>query len=176
VTGASGGATQVLYLAAVDPRVSAAAEVVMITAGYTGDDSCEDGMPVHDVPGAQKTNNTEIAATIAPRPLLVLSSDNDWTQWFPQDEYPYLKQVYGLYDQANRALNWHYHDGHNYLFSKRARAYDFFAAAFGLERIPDNAAPPGDADNHEQIRLERQAALRVFTPLSPRPALPMWHL
>ena len=176
VTGASGGATQALYLAAVDPRISAAAEVVMVTAGFTGDDSCEDGMPVHDVAGQQKTNNTEIAATIAPKPVMVLSNSDDWTQWFPQDEYPYLKKVYGLYGQADHAVSWHYHDGHNYLFSKRSRAYAFLSAALALERLPDGGGLPGDTDNHEHVTLERQTSLRVFTPAVPKPAIPMSHL
>ena len=51
VTGASGGATQILFLAAVDPRISASMPVVQVSSGYSGHERCEDGMKVHDVPG-----------------------------------------------------------------------------------------------------------------------------
>ena len=64
VTGASGGGSQSLYIAAVDDRIAAEAPVVMISAGFTGDDHCEDGMPIHTVHGQKKTNNTEIAGHV----------------------------------------------------------------------------------------------------------------
>jgi len=175
VTGASGGATQALYLAAVDSRIAAAAFASMIAADFTGDDYCEDGMPVHSVAGEPDSNNTEIAASIAPRPLLIVSDGADWTRHFPQDEYAYIKHVYHLFNAEDRALNFHFgNGGHDYSFSKRARAYDFFATAFALERLPDLDASAGD--NREAIALEPESTLHVFNSAFPRPAIPMTHL
>jgi uncharacterized protein (TIGR03437 family) len=175
VTGASGGATQALYLAAVDSRIRAAAFASMIAADFTGNDYCEDGMPVHFVAGEVNSNNTEIAASIAPRPLLIISDGADWTRHFPQDEYAYVKQVYSLFGADDHALNSHFaNGGHDYSFSKRARAYDFFAAAFGLQRLPDLDSSAGD--NREDIVLEMESTLHVFNGAFPRPAIPMTHL
>jgi hypothetical protein len=174
VTGASGGATQALYLAAVDSRIAAAALVAMISAKYTGNDYCEDGMPVHSIPGEADSNNTEIAASIAPRPLLIISDGADWTNRFPHDEYAYVKQVYRLFGAEKRALNFHFPaEGHDYSFNKRERAYDFFAAAFGLQVLPNRGKA---GDNREDIGLEPESALHVFGPAFPRPLVPMTHL
>jgi uncharacterized protein len=175
VTGASGGATQALYLAAVDARISAAALVAMISSSFTGHDYCEDGMPVHAVPGEIETNNTEIAASIAPKPLLIISDGADWTHRFLQDEYAYIKEVYGLFGASNRALNFHFaNEGHDYSFDKRARAYEFFAAAFEMQRLPDLSADAGD--DGEGIVPEPESTMRVFSPSFPRPVMPMTHL
>jgi len=175
VTGASGGATQALYLAAIDSRIRAAAFASMIAADFTGDDYCEDGMPVHSVAGEVNSNNTEIAASIAPRPLLIISDGADWTRHFPQDEYAYVKHVYSFFGADNHALNFHFaNGGHDYSFTKRARAYDFFAAAFGLQRLPDLDSSAGD--NREDIVLEIESTLHVFNAAFPRPPLPMTHL
>jgi len=177
VTGASGGGTQALYLSAVDSRIAAAAPVVMVAAGFTGHDHCEDGMPVHTVDGQRKTNNTEIAATFAPKPMLLVSDGHDWTRWFPMSNYPYVKRVWEFYEQANRGLNFHlgreHHDfGHN----KRDIVYDFFATAFGLPKLQAAAADGDNDDNHEGVDLEPRASLQVFTAEFPRPNVPMTHL
>ena len=73
-TGASGGGTQTFLLAAVDDRVTVAAPVNMISLHMQGGCLCE------NLPGLRlDTNNVEIAATIAPRPLLMVSATGDWT-------------------------------------------------------------------------------------------------
>jgi dienelactone hydrolase len=177
VTGASGGGTQSLNLAAADSRISAAAMVVMISSDFTGDDHCEDGMPVHTVRGQAKTNNTEIAATLAPKPVLIISDGQDWTQNFPRDDYPYLRAVWNLYGQGSDAAvhNAHFaREGHDYGVNKRSVAYDFFADVFGLERLPNTGDP--SQDNREGVVLEDRDSLRVFTPQFPRPDIPMTHL
>ena len=137
VTGASGGATQTIYLAAVDPRIKASMPVAMVSASYTGHERCEDGMPVHDVPGETRTNNAEIAAVIAPRPLLIVSDGADWTKHFPTDAYPYVQRVYSLFDAISAVENAHLaHEKHDYGPSKRALAYRFFVKSLGLQSKP----------------------------------------
>lgn len=177
VTGASGGGTQALYLAAVDPRIAAAALVVMVAAGHTGDDYCEDGMPVHTVEGQRKTNNTEIAATFAPKPMLFISDGHDWTRWFPKSNYPYIKKIWGFYNMANRGLNSHFpKEYHDYKRNKRDVVYDFFGVAFGLPKLRADAADDDEHDNAEGVDLEPRQSLRVFTADFPRPKVPMSHL
>jgi dienelactone hydrolase len=177
VTGASGGGTQALYLAAVDPRIAAASLVVIVAAGHTGNDYCEDGMPVYTVEGQRKTNNTEIAATFAPKPMLFISDGHDWTRWFPKSNYPYIKKIWGLYDMANRGLNFHFPgEYHDYKRNKRDVVYDFFGVAFGLPKLPADAADGDAHDNDEGVDLEPRESLKVFTADFPRPNVPMRHL
>ena len=160
VTGASGGATQAIYLAAVDSRIKASMPVVMVSATYTGHELCEDGMPVHDVPGETRTNNAEIAAVIAPRPLLIVSDGADWTKNFPTNAYPYVQKIYGLFDASAAVENVHLaNEKHDYGPSKRALAYRFFVKNLGLRTIPFQ--PSGKASESveldpEQIPLESQ--------------------
>ena len=74
VTGESGGGTQTFLLAAADPRIAAAVPVNMISLHMQGGCLCE------NPPGLRlETTNVEIAATIAPRPLLMVSATGDWT-------------------------------------------------------------------------------------------------
>jgi dienelactone hydrolase len=177
VTGASGGGTQALYLAAVDPRIAAAALVVIVAAGHTGDDYCEDGMPVHTIDGQRKTNNMEIAATFAPKPMLSISDGHDWTRWFPKSDYPYIKKTWGFYNMANRGLNFHFPKGyHDYKRDKRDVVYDFFGVALGLPKLRADAADVDEHDNAEGVDLEPRESLRVFTADFPRPNVPMSHL
>jgi uncharacterized protein len=89
VTGASGGATQAIYLAAVEPRIQASMPVAMVSSRFTGNELCEDGMNVHQVPGQEESTNVEIAAAIAPKPLLIVSDkktgpDISRTRIFPR--------------------------------------------------------------------------------------------
>lgn len=68
-------------------------DVLIVGAGHTGNDYCEDGMPVHTVEGQHKTNNTESAATFAPKPMLFVSDGHDRSRWFPKAIYPYIKKI-----------------------------------------------------------------------------------
>src|ERR687898_464531 len=90
-TGASGGGTQTFLLAAVDDRVRVAAPVNMISLHMQGGCLCE------NLPGLRlDTTNVEIASTIAPRPLLMVSATGDWTSNTLELEYPAVRSVYRL--------------------------------------------------------------------------------
>ena len=96
-TGASGGGTQTFLLAAVDERVAAAAPVNMISLHMQGGCLCE------NIPGLRlDTTNVEIASTIAPRPLLMVSATGDWTKNTMELEYPAVRAVYRLFDADDR--------------------------------------------------------------------------
>lgn len=132
VTGASGGGTQTFMLAALDPRVKVAVPVVMVSAHFFGGCSCESGMPVHKN-GNTVYTNVEIATSIAPRPLLLISNGNDWTKNNETVEYPFAQHVYGLYGKASNVELAHFPtEGHDYGPNKRVAAYKFLAKHLNL--------------------------------------------
>ena len=99
VTGESGGGTQTFLLAAIDDRISVSVPVVMVSSYFYGGCPCESGLPFHSCP-EHGTNNTEIAAMVSPKPMLVVSDGSDWTRNVPSIEFPYLRKVYDLYSKT----------------------------------------------------------------------------
>src|SRR5688572_26695200 len=121
-TGASGGGTQVFLLAAVDPRVAVAAPVNMISLQMQGGCLCE------NQPGLRlDTNNVEIAATIAPRPLLMESATGDWTTNTLEREYPAVRALYALRGAAGRVHAVQFEAPHNYNRDSREAVYAWMA-------------------------------------------------
>jgi dienelactone hydrolase len=122
VTGASGGATQTFLLAAVDDRVGYAAPVNMISAYMQGGDPCE------EAPGVRlDTFNVEIAAMMAPRPMLLVSSTQDWTRHTSTEEFPEIQHIYALYGASNFVQNVQVDAEHNYNRQSREAVYRFLA-------------------------------------------------
>ena len=120
-TGASGGGTQTFMLAAVDDRVKVAAPVNMISAHMQGGCNCENQAHLRlDI------NNVEIAATMAPRPLFLVSASGDWTCNTPELEYPAIRDIYSLYNAADRVATAQVDAGHNYNRESREYVYRWF--------------------------------------------------
>jgi hypothetical protein len=152
VNGGSGGGSQVVLLTALDNRFTAAAPVVSLASHFDGGCPCESGLPISLACGG--TNNAELMAMFAPRPLLVVSDGNDWTASVPTLEYPYLQRIYGFYDAADRVTNVHLPtERHDFGPNKRNAVYAFFASAFGLNR---------KMQDESKVAIEPQAALLSF--------------
>ena len=121
-TGESGGGTQTFLLAAVDDRVKVAVPVNMISLHMQGGCLCE------NPPGLRLgTTNVEIAATIAPRPLLMVSATGDWTKETLEVEYPAVRAVYELYGAADRVQAVRMTAEHNYNKDSREAMYAWMA-------------------------------------------------
>lgn len=140
ITGASGGGTQTIMITAIDKRIKVSVPAVMVSAYFFGGCTCESGMPVHCYENHQ-TNNVEIAALCAPRPMLLISDGGDWTNNTPNIEMPYLKKVYALYDAESKLENAHFPaERHDYGPTKRYPVYNFFNQYLGLSagKLPYN--------------------------------------
>ena len=118
VTGGSGGGTQTFMLCAVDERPLVSVPVVIVSTTRQGGCTCE------NISGFRiGTYNLEITALHAPKPLLLISADDD-TRTMAERGFPELKQLYdtlGATQNVSHVALLHY--PHNYNFVSRAAMY-----------------------------------------------------
>ena len=122
MTGESGGGTQTFLASAVDDRIAVSVPVNMISLHMQGGCLCE------NPPGLRlETTNVEIAATIAPRPLLMISATGDWTAETLENEYPAVRAIYNLLDASDRVQAVRIEAEHNYNKDSREAMYAWMA-------------------------------------------------
>ncbi len=120
-TGASGGGTQTFLLSAVDDRVNFSAPVNMVSSIMQG------GSPCENAPNLRiDTNNVEIAALAAPRPMLIVAATGDWTKNVPRREFPAVQRIYRLMQAPDAVEAIQFDSPHNYHQQSREAVYSFF--------------------------------------------------
>jgi hypothetical protein len=111
-----------------------------------GGDPCEEAPNLH-----VDTFNVEIAATMAPRPMLIVSSTHDWTRHTPAEEFPAIQRIYSLYGAIQNVQNAHIDAEHNYNRQSREAVYRFLAQYLqpgrpGVEAVDEDIAMPPEDD------------------------------
>ena len=127
ITGASGGGTQTLLLAGIDPRITVSFPAVMVSTAMQGGCTCENASLLR-----VGTGNIEFAALFAPKPQGMTAAD-DWTKELATKGFPELKQHYEfLGEPKNVQLVNNTHFKHNYNYVNRSAFYAFINKHFKL--------------------------------------------
>jgi hypothetical protein len=127
ITGASGGGTQTMLLAAIDPRITLSFPCVMVSTSMQGGCTCENASMLR-----VNTGNIEFAALMAPKPQ-GMSTANDWTKEMSTKGFPELKQMYELLGAPNNVmLQRGEHFPHNYNAVTRSAFYTWLNRHFKL--------------------------------------------
>jgi len=139
-TGASGGATQTMMLAALDPRLTVACPVVMVSTAMQGGCTCENASLLRI-----GTGNVEIAALFAPKPQ-GMTTAKDWTIEMPEKGFPDLQKLYALMGAKENVALWPMPQfPHNYNSPTRHEIYRWFNTHFRLglpvERLTERDYP-----------------------------------
>jgi dienelactone hydrolase len=121
VTGESGGGTQTILLSAIDDRIAASFPMVMVSGAMQGGCVCENA-PLLRV----ATNNIELAALFAPKPL-GMSAANDWTKDLFTLGLPEIKGIFGLFNAADRVTAVHQPFEHGDHLPSRELMYAWFS-------------------------------------------------
>lgn len=121
ITGASGGGTQTMLLAAIDPRIALSFPAVMVSTAMQGGCTCENASLLRI-----GTGNVELAGLFAPKPM-GMTAANDWTKEMKTKGLPELQRLYGLLGKPENVM---LHDRtefpHNYNLPSRMAMYRWF--------------------------------------------------
>ena len=127
ITGASGGGTQTMLLAAIDDRIKLSFPVVMVSTAMQGGCTCENASLLRI-----DTGNVEFAALFAPKPQ-GMNTANDWTKELATKGFPELQSLYSLFGKKEAAvLHRGEHFPHNYNAVTRSAFFTFLNKEFKL--------------------------------------------
>ncbi|MCY2954801.1 MAG: acetylxylan esterase [Planctomycetota bacterium] len=127
MTGASGGGTQTMLLAAIDPRVKLSFPAVMVSTAMQGGCTCENACLLR-----VDTGNVEFAGLFAPKPQ-GMTSANDWTKEMATKGFPQLTHLYSLFGATDKVmLRRGEHFPHNYNAVSRSAFYTWLNRHFKL--------------------------------------------
>lgn len=161
--GGSGGGTHAVLLAVIDDRLSACCPVVSVCSHFDGGCPCESGMPIQYSQGG--TCNAELLATFAPKPVMVVGDEGDWTHTYPTIEVPYWQRMWGFYG-AEKEFTDVFLPGerHDFNAHKRQAVYDFFMRVWNL---------PKDNQQEDRVTIEEHNLLMSFG--ATKDAKGKWH-
>jgi dienelactone hydrolase len=156
-TGESGGGTQTFLLTALDPRIKVAAPVVMVSDSFQGGCVCENAAGLR-----LGTDNVEIAALAAPRPMILVGATGDWTAKTMTNAFPAIRGVYSLIGSMDRIEAAVFDFPHNYNQTSRNAVYAFMGR--WLLGIEDSTSTREGAQ-----QTEKPEDLWTFGPGHPAP-------
>lgn len=156
-TGASGGGTQTFLLTALDDRIKVSAPVVMVSEGFQGGCVCENAAGLRI-----GTDNVEIAALCAPRPMILVGATGDWTANTMTRVFPAIRGVYSLVGSMDRLEATIFDFPHNYNQTSRNAVYAFMGRhLLGIE--------DSESTREKQQTLEKFEDLYTFNEANPAP-------
>jgi dienelactone hydrolase len=127
MTGASGGGTQTMLLAAIDPRLQLSFPAVMVSTAMQGGCTCENASLLR-----VNTGNVEFAGLFAPKPQ-GMTTANDWTKEMATKGFPELQKLYELFGASkNVMLHRGEHFPHNYNAVSRSAFFTWLNRHFKL--------------------------------------------
>ena len=130
MTGASGGGTQTMLLAAVDARLKLSFPAVMVSTAMQGGCTCENSSLLR-----VNTGNIEFAALFAPKPQ-GMTTANDWTKEMATKGFPELQKLYALLGAPKDVmLHRGEHFPHNYNAVSRSAFYTWLNRHFRLGQV-----------------------------------------
>ncbi|MCR5361516.1 MAG: DUF3826 domain-containing protein [Bacteroidales bacterium] len=158
--GGSGGGTHAALLATIDDRFTACCPVVSVCSHFDGGCPCESGMPIQYSQGG--TCNIELIATFAPKPVMIVGDEGDWTHTYPTIEIPYMQRIYGFYGAQDKFQSVFLPgQRHDFNKDKRQAVYDFFASVWNL---------PKENQDESKVTIEEASALQSFGSIDKFPA------
>ena len=164
VTGISGGGAQSWFVAAADERIKAVAPVCGASTvkahvhTRTVDGHCDCMMPIN----TYGWDFADVAALIAPRPLLIAQANRDGLNTIEsvRDIYYDLDHIYNLYDASDVLSLVETPGGHSYHKTSRQKIFSFF-----IKHLMDRDIPYTEIDDVDESESAQLSAdeLRVFS-------------
>ena len=103
----------------------------------------------------------------SPRPMLIISNGSDYTRNNPRIEFPYIQNVYALYNAEHKVENEHFAaEVHDYGYSKRIVAYNFLAHHLKLNR---GNIPYDNGFKEDFVKILPKSDLMIFNKDNPMP-------